>query len=151
MAVWGGNRASDDYLCRPGLDIWVWSQTQDRGEAVGSDLHLLSSCASGRITRMLLAEICGQGALSVEIAEALRELMKRNLNTIQQARFVNDMNQHLTEASERGGFASTLISTYFASTRSFTLCNAGHPPPFLYRAAVARMDRVEADCRRRAK
>ncbi|HRX83095.1 MAG TPA: PP2C family protein-serine/threonine phosphatase, partial [Pirellulaceae bacterium] len=67
------------------------------------------------------------------VATRLREVMKRNVNTIRQARSVRQMSQQLSAASQRGGFASTLMSTYFAPTRSFALCNAGHPPPMMYR------------------
>jgi sigma-B regulation protein RsbU (phosphoserine phosphatase) len=59
--------------------------------------------------------------------------MKRNVNSIQQAGLVRQMSCRLEHASPRGGFASTLVSTYFAPTRYFTLCNAGHPPPLLFR------------------
>lgn len=137
MEVWGGNGARNNRLRRPGLDVWIWSDPQSSINAGGGDLHLLSSCASGRITRMLLADVCGFGALFSEIASELRELMKRNVNTIQQTRAVRDMSCRLEDAAQRGGFASTLMSTYFAPTRSFTLCNAGHPPPLVYRAADA--------------
>jgi serine phosphatase RsbU (regulator of sigma subunit) len=83
---------------------------------------------------MLLADICGFGSLYAEIAAELRDLMKRNVNSIQQAHAVRCLSSRLAEASQRGGFASTMISTYFAPTRSFTICNAGHPPPLLLRA-----------------
>ena len=135
LEVWGGNCARNNHLRRPGLDVWIWSEPQSCAESGGGDLHLLSSCASGRITRMLLADICGFGSLFTEFSKELRDLMKRNVNTIQQTRAVQDMSCRLDDVAQRGGFASTLISTYFAPTRSFTLCNAGHPPPFLYRAA----------------
>ena len=134
MEVWGGNGATNNHLTRPGLDVWIWSQSQGFAAAGGGDLHLLSSCASGRITRILLADVCGFGPLFAEFAGELREMMKRNVNTIQQARCVREMSDRLEDASQRGGFASTLISTYFAPTRSFALCNAGHPPPLLFRA-----------------
>ena len=137
MEVWGGNGSRNSRLSRPGLDVWIWSDPRSSAEAGGGDLHLLSSCASGRITRMLLADVCGFGSLFSEIANELRDLMKRNVNTIQQTRAVRDMSCRLEDASHRGGFASTLMSTYFAPTRSFALCNAGHPPPLLYRAVDA--------------
>lgn len=76
MEVWGGSCASDDCFRRPGLDIWIQSQNVEFADAGGGDLHLLSSCASGRITRMLLADICGIGPLFSEIAGELRDLMK---------------------------------------------------------------------------
>lgn len=136
LEVWGGNCPRNSYLRRPGLDVWVWSEPQSCAESGGGDLHLLSSCASGRITRMLLADVCGFGSLFSEISDELRDLIKRNVNTIQQASAVKDLSCRLDDASQRGGFASTLISTYFAPARSFALCNTGHPPPFLYRASA---------------
>jgi serine phosphatase RsbU (regulator of sigma subunit) len=86
---------------------------------------------------MLLADVCGFGSLFSEIASELRDLMKRHVNTIQQTRAIRDMSCRLEDASQKGGFASTLMTTYFAPTHSFTLCNAGHPPPLVYRAADA--------------
>jgi hypothetical protein len=133
MGVWGGNGSTENHFRRPGLDLWLWSQSQRCAEAGGSDLHLVSSCASGRITRLLLADVCGLGQRFVEIARELRELMKRNINTVRQVRFVREMSCRLEDASTRGGFASTLVGTYFAPARSFAVCNAGHPPPLLYR------------------
>ncbi len=132
MEVWGGNEATQCHFTRPGLDIWIRSQMQGHAESGGSELHLVSSCASGRITRMLLADICGYGQRFAQIAGAFRELMRRNVNSVRQARFVREMSRRLDDASRQGGFASTLVSTYFAPTRSFTVCNAGHPPPLLF-------------------
>ena len=135
MEVWGGNCSTDTCLTRPGLDLWVQSDGGSAATNGGSDLHLVSSCASGRITRTLLADVCAIGPMFTEITSTLRDLMKRNVNTIGQQRFVKQMNQRLEERSEHGVFASALISTYFAPTRTLSLCNAGHPPPLLYRAS----------------
>ena len=134
MEVWGGHGPTNHHFARPGLDIWIWSRAQRSTEAGGGDLHLLSSCASGRISRMLLADVCGYDSLFPEIASELRELMVQNVNSIRQAQIVRGMCRRLEKASHRGGYASTLISTYFAPKRSLTICNAGHPPPLLFRA-----------------
>ena len=133
MEVWGGNCSTDTCLTRPGIDIWIQSDAGSATMNGGSDIHLVSSCASGRITRTLLADICAIGPMFSEVTSTLRDLMKRNVNTIGQQRFVNQMNQRLEERSEHGVFASALLSTYFAPTRTLSLCNAGHPPPLLYR------------------
>jgi len=136
MAVCGGHDNGIRHYRRPGLDVWVLSLAHQDVAAGGGDLHLISSCASGRITRMLLADICGFGALFNGIAARLREVMKRNVNTIKQTRSVHEMSEHLKGSAQHGCFASTLISTYFAPTRSFTVCNAGHPAPMLCRRAT---------------
>lgn len=114
-------------------------------EAGGGELHFLSSCASGRITRMLLADVCGIGSMFSEIAVEFRELMKQNVNAIQQKRIVRDLSQRLNSAACKGGYASLLLSTYFAPTRSFRLCNTGHPPPLVYRVKTGRWDILKPD------
>lgn len=59
--------------------------------------------------------------------------MRRNVNYISQSRFVSGMNEQFAEVNKSGEFATALVSTFFAPTRTYTLCNAGHPPPLLYR------------------
>ncbi len=137
LEVCGGQGDSERHLRRPGLDVWVRSRSNRVTESGGGDLHLISSCASGRITRILVADVCGFGPLFNELAARLRGVMKRNVNAIGQARPVRQMGAQLAATSRDGGFASTLMSTYFASTRSLTVCNAGHPPPLLFRRDLA--------------
>ena len=134
MEICGGHGSVDKYLARPGLDVWIATHTGDDSGSEKSDLHLVSSCASGRITRILLADVCGLEAHYARMSRDLRQLMKKNVNTIPQTRFVHEMGKQILHASEKGGFATSLVSTYFSTTRSFSLCNAGQPPPLLYKA-----------------
>lgn len=134
MEVWGGSEAAEQGFTMPGLDVWVCSQPYPDAASGGREVHFLSSCASGRITRMMIADICSLGPVFSQLASQLRDLMIRNVNAIRQARLVREINEQLHVFSDRGGYATTLISTYFAPTRSFTVCNAGHPPPLLFRA-----------------
>ena len=133
MEIRGGRGEGLSYYERPGLDVWVLSYAKQDVKTCGGELHLISSCASGRITRLLMADICGFGPLFNQLATRMRQVVKQNANTIKQARSVRQMSENLAKAAEHGGFASTLVSTYFAPTRSFTVCNTGHPPPMLYR------------------
>jgi len=82
---------------------------------------------------MLMAEVCGFGSLFQRVATQLRDLIRANVNSITHARAVRQLNKQLAASSLDGGFASTLIITYFAPTRSLSVCNAGHPPPAIYR------------------
>lgn len=135
MEVWGGNGSRENHFVRPGLDVWIHSQAVSSSVAGGSDLYLLSSCSSGRITRMMVADVCSQGPHYAELAEKVRELMKQDINTIRQTRFVRETSRRLAESSEHGCLATALIGTYFAPTRKLSLCNTGNPPPLLFRAA----------------
>lgn len=83
---------------------------------------------------MLLADVSGFDSVFSRISCSFRDLMKSNINSIQQTRAVRQLASQLQEASQQGGYASTLISTYFAPTRCFTFCNTGHPSPLLFQA-----------------
>lgn len=51
MEVWGGNRQVERYLETPGLEAWIYSQPHEQASG-GGDVYYVSSCASGRITRI---------------------------------------------------------------------------------------------------
>jgi serine phosphatase RsbU (regulator of sigma subunit) len=134
MEVWGGNVRVERHFQMPGLDVWISCQPEGQANA-GGDVYYLSSCASGRITRILLADVSGHGELVAGTAAGLRDLMRKNVNVISQRRFVAAMNQQFSAASATGSFATAVVSSFFAPTQSLSLCNAGHPNPFLFRAA----------------
>ena len=134
MEVWGGNRPTWSQFNVPGLDVWVYSQPVGSG-AGGGDVYYLSSCASGRITRMILADVCGHGDGASGLAVQLRDLMRQNVNRINQSHVAEELNRRFEAESETGRFATAVISTFFSPTRTWTGCNAGHPVPLVYRAA----------------
>jgi sigma-B regulation protein RsbU (phosphoserine phosphatase) len=134
MEVWGGNQATDKTVALSGLDVWVYSQPFG-GSSGGGDVYYLSSCATNRILRILVADVSGHGQAVQELALQLRSLMRRYVNHIDQAQFVSSMNQQFAALAKTGLFATAIVSTYFAPTCRLTLCNAGHPPPLIYRAS----------------
>lgn len=134
MEVWGGNRETDKSFEMPGLRTWVFSQPHQRAER-GGDVYYVSACASGRITRVLLADVMGHGSLAADTARGLRDLMRQNVNMIRQTSLVRAMNRQFSDVAKQGGFATALVGTFFSPRRSLALCNAGHPFPLLYRAA----------------
>lgn len=138
MELWGGRGDVEGYLHRPGLDVWVSSVSSGAVDAGGGAFHLISSCASGRITRMLLVDVCCLPAQFGDVADDLKDLLKKNVNSIQQTRLIRHMGERLECASHRGTFASMLVAGYFAPNRTLTLCNAGHPAPLLLRRGAER-------------
>ena len=133
MEVWGGNRSTWSNFVVPGLDIWVYSQPFE-GDEQGGDVYYVSSCASGRITRMLVGDVSGHGSEASVLSTELRNIMRRNVNYIDQSRVVKCLNEQFEEAATVGRFATAIVGTYFAPTRSLTVCSAGHPPPLIFRA-----------------
>jgi hypothetical protein len=143
MEVWGGNRVVDQSVVMAGLDAWVYSKPHGGSEG-GGDLHYVSSCATGRITRLLIADVSGHGEIVSETASTLRDLMRRYVNYIDQSRFVRAMNAQFAELSEVGMFATSIVTTFFAPTNELYLCNAGHPPPLVYRRKTKRWAWLDA-------
>lgn len=134
LEIWGGNQPFNNAVVMPGLDAWVYSKPYGQSDA-GGDVYYVSSCATGRITRLLLADVSGHGAVVAETAKALRRLMQRFVNYIDQTAFVRSMNGQFAELSDAGTFATAIVSTFLASSNQLTLCIAGHPPPLHYHSA----------------
>jgi serine phosphatase RsbU (regulator of sigma subunit) len=83
---------------------------------------------------LLLADVSGHGELAADTASQLRDLMRRNVNRIAHRRFVAAMNNRFTDMNSGGRFATAIVSSFFAPRSSLSLCNAGHPPPLIFRA-----------------
>jgi serine phosphatase RsbU (regulator of sigma subunit) len=133
LEVRGGNEPTDVSLQVPGLEMHVVSRPF-RQAAGGGDVHYVSSCGTGRITRLLVADVAGHGQDVADTARILRDLMRRYVNHIDERRFVARINERFSQLSKVGRFATAVVATYFAPTRTLSLVNAGHPPPLLFTA-----------------
>lgn len=94
---------------------------------------------------MVTADVGGTEHLFADVDRRMRKLMKRNINIISQSSVVDQMSAEMDATSRQGGFASTLLSTYFAPTRSLTICNAGHPPALLYKSASGEWSALKSE------
>jgi sigma-B regulation protein RsbU (phosphoserine phosphatase) len=133
MEVWGGSQLTSSGVELAGLDVWVYSKPFEHAQR-GGDVYYVSSCASGRISRLLLADVSGHGKSVAATAADLRTLMRRFVNCLDQKEFVRQLNEKFTALPREGGsFSTAVVSTFFAPSRRLSLCNAGHPRPLLYR------------------
>jgi hypothetical protein len=144
MEVWGGSQLTTRRVEMGGLDAWVYSKPFGEAQR-GGDVYYASSCATGRITRLLLADVSGHGNTVASTAANLRTLMRRFVNRLDQTEFVRLLNQQFTELSESGTFATAVVATFFAPTQRLIVSNAGHPRPLLYRAANQQWTLLGAD------
>src|SRR5437660_11237522 len=85
MEVWGGNQSVDSGVVMAGLDAWVYSKPYG-GSDGGGDVYYVSSCATGRITRLLVADVSGHGQAVADLAVALRARMREYVNHIEKTR-----------------------------------------------------------------
>jgi sigma-B regulation protein RsbU (phosphoserine phosphatase) len=134
MEVWGDSQLTASGIEMGGLDAWVYSKPFGEAQR-GGDVYYASSCATGRISRLLLADVSGHGNSVAATAADLRTLMRRFVNRLDQKEFVRLLNQQFVALSRTGTFATAVVTTFFAPSRRLLICNAGHPRPLLYRAA----------------
>jgi sigma-B regulation protein RsbU (phosphoserine phosphatase) len=139
LEVWGGSGSVAQPVELPGLDVWIYSEPWP-GSAVGGDLYYLSVCSRGALARIGLADISGHGASASPLADCLRELMRRHINTFDQSALLRDLNRSFElNCLREVRFASILflgihgqVGAREAGTVVFS--NAGQPRPLWYRA-----------------
>src|SRR6266576_4310765 len=89
MEVWGGNQIVDSGVVMAGLDAWVYCRPFGASDA-GGDVYYVSSCATGRITRLLVADVSGHGAAVGDVASSLRLLMRKYVNYLDPGKFIGE-------------------------------------------------------------
>lgn len=149
MEIWGGNEGIDDAISVAGIDAWIYSQPF-AGQRRGGDIHYISTCGHGRIARFMVADVSGHGASVGALGARLRRLMRRNINKLDQTRFVRALNKGFESMSTGGLFATALLTSYHAPSDHLVVCNAGHPPPLWYRARLGAWSWLAQDIAGRA-
>lgn len=137
MEIWGGNRVTRTLVAMPGLDVWVASEPH-LANPQGGDVHYVSLCGGGIISRLIVADVSGHGAKVAGFAESLRDLMRRNINRKSQRELVKSLNRQFGELAQSQRFATAVVATYLARTDRLAICNAAHPRPLWYRAGTQR-------------
>jgi serine phosphatase RsbU (regulator of sigma subunit) len=134
LEVWGGNRFVSTSVALPGMDAWIYSMPADGQQSIGGgDVHYVSSCAAGALTRLLIADVAGHGESASATAHRLRKMMRFHVNFHTQTRFVRALNKEFTALQRSERFATAVAFTYDAPVNRLLVCNAGHPPPLIWR------------------
>lgn len=142
MEVLNGNRSIEQEVRSAGLEAWVFSQPY-QGSQQGGDLHYLSLCVGGIVTRVVLADVAGHGEHVASTSKVLLKLMRRFMNTKKQDRLVAEINRHFTQMEPKEGFATAVVATYWSHKSKLLLTNAGHPRPLMFRNAIGRWEYLD--------
>ena len=138
--VWGGNRAVFRPVELPGIRGVLFSWPSDGGR--GGDVHYLSVCGSGLLSRMCIADVAGHGASVASISGELHAMLRRLMNQPDQRRVLAGLNRRLDALGLRAMTTAAAIS-YYPLRRSLSVSYAGHPPAWLYDAASRDWRRLE--------
>ena len=142
LEAWGGNRHVNHAVELPGLVGWVYSDPIGLAKQ-GGDVHYISVCSSGTISRFALADVSGHGVSSSVVAELLRELIRKHINTWDQSELMSELNESLRSKKKGEQYATAALFAYCRSTRELVLTNAGHPPALWYHAKSGSWDWLE--------
>ena len=133
--IWGANSNVAHSVELPGLQGWVYSAPIELGQD-GGDIHYLSVCEQGVLSRVALADVSGHGRAVTAAAERLLGLMRRHINQTEQRNFLHELSDALHKASDTEDvtFATALVIGFDSSSGQLVFTNAGQPPPLWYRA-----------------
>ena len=140
LELWGGNRSTLESLELPGLSAWVYSSPHESSPS-GGDLHYLSVCNMGYVSRIALADVSGHGSESGGFAAALHDMLRRYINYWDQSDLMRELNGAFREyASPSRKYATAVILGYYRGSGELAFTNAGHPRPLWYHASRGEWD-----------
>jgi sigma-B regulation protein RsbU (phosphoserine phosphatase) len=134
LEIRGGNERASYSIDLPGLTVWVSCRPLIPATR-GGDLHYLSVCSQGFVSRITLADVAGHGELVSSVAERLREVLRKHSDAWDQSDVVRDLNDSFLAGAEGLQYATAIVLGYYAETGELLFTNAGHPPPLWYHAA----------------
>ena len=134
LEIRGGNERASYSIDLPGLTVWVSCRPLIPATR-GGDLHYLSVCSQGFVSRITLADVAGHGELVSSVAERLREVLRKHSDAWDQSDVVRDLNDSFLAGAEGLQYATAIVLGYYAATGELLFTNAGHLPPLWYHAA----------------
>ncbi len=143
LEIFGGNGEVNTAVAVPDIDAWVYSAPHEGSR--GGDVHYITACGSGNIARILLADVAGHGGDVDPLARALRNAVRKNIETVDMRRLARTLNETLAQWETNGRFATAIVATYFAPSNQMLLLNAGHPRPVVRDAHTSEWRFVDAD------
>ena len=131
--VRGGNGISHHLSELPGLRGVLYSRPSTGHH--GGDIHYLSVCGSGLMSRVCLADVAGHGEVVATIGRGLHDHLRRSVDVIDERKVLSRLNDRL-EAQQVSVMTTAVLATYYPPRKRLTVCYAGHPLGWLYRAAA---------------
>lgn len=141
--VWASNRNVAHSVDLPGLQGWIYSAPLELGHD-GGDIHYLSACDAGVISRVVLADVSGHGRVVAGAAERTLQLVRQHVNRLDQPTLLSELSTSLWSARTAGKvtYATAVVIGLDSRADRLIVTNAGHPSPLWYRAATRRWEQI---------
>lgn len=131
--VWGGIKNEELDVCSLGLTVSLYSSACEGGK--GGDIYFCSVCRGDRITRVVVADVVGHGAIVSDMGRWVHDELVHGMDDPVLANLLSDLN---ARAAGRGLEAMTtaVVLSFDADERRLEYGYAGHPPIFVRRNAA---------------
>jgi phosphoserine phosphatase RsbU/P len=131
--LWGGNSMVAHSVELPGLLGWVSSIPFGQA-ASGGDVHYLSVCSQGQISRIALADVAGHGESASAVADRLRQVLRHHTDNWDQSALMRELNEAFRQGAQGVQFATAIVLGFYCVTGELLFSNAGHPPALWHHA-----------------
>lgn len=140
--IWGGNRPVNTRVSLPHVEGFLYSRPCEGGR--GGDVHYLSVCGSGLLSRICLADVMGHGEAVSAVSTEVHRHLRRFMNQPDQRRVLRDLNRRLSEIGFQAMTTAAAL-TFYPPSFTLSLSYAGHPPAWHYSAQRREWTRVSLD------
>jgi phosphoserine phosphatase RsbU/P len=125
--LWGGNGKAAHPVELPGLLGWI-SCTPFEQALGGGDVHYMSVCSKGQVSRIALADVSGHGDSASPVAVRLRRVLQQHTDNWDQSALMRELNEAFPRDAKGVQFATAVVLSFYFGTGHLLFTNAGHPP-----------------------
>jgi len=129
----GGNEHARYSIELPGLTAWISCHPM-KPAVRGGDLHYLSVCSQGFVSRIAVADVAGHGEFVAAVADRLRGVMREHSDAWDQSEVVRELNDSFLAGATSFEYATAFVLGHYSRSGEILFTNAGHLPPLWYHA-----------------
>lgn len=133
--VRGGNRPVHAEIELPGLRGVLYSSVA--GGTHGGDIHYLSVCGSGLLSRLCVADVAGHGDAVAAVGTEMYAQLRRSVDIVDERRVLRAIDRRIVGAGVPA-MTTAVLATYYPPSRRLAVSYAGHPPAWSYSTAKRR-------------
>lgn len=137
--IQGGNGAVHCPVQLPGVNCVLYSQPSDGGS--GGDVHFMSLCGSGLLSRFCVADVVGHGEAVASVSREMHHALDRLMNWTDHRRVLRRLNRLLHRKGLRS-MTTMAVATYYPPSGKLTYSYAGHLPGWYYTATTNQWERL---------
>ena len=126
----------------PGLRGVLYSQPC--AAAHGGDIHYVSVCGSGLLSRLCVADVAGHGDAVAAVSSETYDHLRRSVDIVDDRRVLRTLDRRLSREGIQA-LTTAVLATYFPPGRRLSISYAGHPAAWLFRRAEGRWMPVDEE------